>query len=87
MGFWIWNTEEVVALVEWIRAWNIAHDRKVTFYGFDMQTCQSAARHLLGYLHGVTSEIAQASEPALSEIGAKRCGDADGLRGRRHDRH
>ncbi len=68
MGFWIWNTEEVVALVEWIRAWNIAHDRKVTFYGFDMQTCLSAARHLLGYLHGVAPELAQASEPALATL-------------------
>jgi erythromycin esterase len=68
MGFWIWNTEEVVALVEWIRAWNIAHNRKVTFYGFDMQECRSAARHLLGYLHDVAPEVARASEPALATL-------------------
>jgi len=68
MGFWIWNTEEVVALVEWIRAWNIAHDRKVTFYGFDMQKCLSAARHLLGYLWDVAPEVARASEPALATL-------------------
>jgi len=71
MGFWIWNTEEVVALVEWIRAWNIAHDRKVRFYGFDMQECRAAARHLLGYLHDVAPELARASEPALATLPAE----------------
>src|SRR5215475_14631558 len=68
MGFWIWNTQEVVALVEWIRAWNIAHDRKVTFHGFDMQTCRVAGQHLLRYLHGVAPELAEASEPTLATL-------------------
>ncbi|HKE13886.1 MAG TPA: erythromycin esterase family protein, partial [Kofleriaceae bacterium] len=37
--FWTWNTEEVLALIEWMRAWNAdpAHARKVKFFGFDMQ--------------------------------------------------
>src|SRR5262245_42629095 len=39
LNMWVWNTEEVVALVEWIRAWNVGHPRKVKFYGFDMQGC------------------------------------------------
>ena len=47
--FWVWDTEEVLALVEWLRAWN--GDRRhprVSLVGFDMQTkeiaFQSAAR-------------------------------------------
>lgn len=38
--FWTWNTEEVLALIEWMRAWNAdpRHRRKVRFTGFDMQT-------------------------------------------------
>lgn len=37
--FWTWNTEEVLAMVEWMRRWNAdpAHTRKVRFYGFDNQ--------------------------------------------------
>jgi erythromycin esterase len=37
--FWTWNTEEVLALIEWMRAWNAdpAHAQKVHFAGFDMQ--------------------------------------------------
>jgi len=53
MIFWTWNTEEVVALVEWVRAWNIAHERKVKFYGFDMQSGAASVLHMLGYLERV----------------------------------
>lgn len=37
--FWTWDTEEVLALIEWMRRYNEdpAHPRKVKFYGFDMQ--------------------------------------------------
>jgi erythromycin esterase-like protein len=36
--FQVWNTEEMRALVEWMRAHNAAHPaRKVEFVGFDMQ--------------------------------------------------
>lgn len=37
MGFWTWDTEEVLELVEWMRVWNDSHARKLSFYGFDMQ--------------------------------------------------
>lgn len=38
--FWTWNTEEVLALIQWMRAYNLdpAHVRKLKFYGVDMQT-------------------------------------------------
>src|SRR5258705_13233786 len=26
MGFWTWDTEEVNALIDWVRAWNLAHE-------------------------------------------------------------
>src|SRR5690349_2165009 len=29
--FWTWDTEEVLALIEWMRSWNRAHARKVKF--------------------------------------------------------
>ena len=50
--------EETVALVEWVRGWNIAHDRKVSFFGFDMQECLPEARHLIKYLRRVDPALA-----------------------------
>jgi erythromycin esterase len=37
---WTWNTEEMLAMIEWMRAWNAdpRHAHKVQFLGFDMQT-------------------------------------------------
>jgi erythromycin esterase len=52
------NTEEAVALVEWVRDWNIAHDRKVSFFGFDMQECLPEAQHLFKYLQRVDPVLA-----------------------------
>jgi len=36
MGFWTWDTKEVVDMVEWMREYNKTHIKKVKFYGFDM---------------------------------------------------
>ena len=34
--FWTWKTEEVLALIEWMRRWNLAHpDRPVSFIGIN----------------------------------------------------
>ncbi|HSU16987.1 erythromycin esterase family protein [Longimicrobium sp.] len=35
--FWTWNTEEVLALMEWMRAYNASGRGRVEFWGFDMQ--------------------------------------------------
>jgi erythromycin esterase len=68
MGFWTWDTEEVVALVEWVRAWNLATERKVKFYGFDMQGSAAATQHLLAYLERVAPELASASATSLAPL-------------------
>lgn len=38
--FWTWKTEEVLALVEWLRAWNVEHGatHPVTFVGINSQS-------------------------------------------------
>ena len=63
--FWTWDTEEVLALIEWMRSWNSAHERKVKFYGFDMQFPTEAALCVLDYLRRVAPELAADSEPPL----------------------
>lgn len=39
MAFPVWNVEEVLALIRWMRNYNAdpAHPKKLRFYGFDMQ--------------------------------------------------
>jgi erythromycin esterase len=51
--FWTWDTEEVLALIEWMRSWNRNHTRKIKFYGFDMQFSTEAALGVLDYLKRV----------------------------------
>src|SRR5262249_4082505 len=74
MGFWIWDTEEVVALIEWVRGWNLTHDRKVKFYGFDMQSAAASMVHLLAYLERVAPELATQSDRILGRV----CSDNSG---------
>lgn len=51
LGYWPWMTEEVVALVEWLRRWNQTHPHdRVVFRGIDMQLPDRAARDVLAYL-------------------------------------
>jgi erythromycin esterase len=71
MASGVWDTEEVVALVEWVRSWNAAHERKVKFYGFDMQNSAASALHLLAYLTRVAPELATASEQKLAPLVSK----------------
>jgi erythromycin esterase len=63
--FWTWDTEEVLALIEWMRAWNCTHERQVKFFGFDMQFPTEAALGVLDYLKRVAPDLATASEEPL----------------------
>jgi erythromycin esterase len=65
MRFWTWDTEEVLALIEWMRAWNKNNQRQVKFYGFDMQFSTEAALDVLSYRRRVAPELADASEEPL----------------------
>ena len=38
MYFWTWNTEEVLAMIEWMRRFNASGTGRIEFVGFDMQT-------------------------------------------------
>lgn len=70
MYFWTWYTEEVLAMVEWMRAYNAdpAHTRKVTFYGFDMQTALVAAANVSAYLREREPELATAAAQAFGPV-------------------
>src|SRR5262245_28017560 len=72
MGFWTWDTEEVVALVKRVRAWNLTHDRQVKFYGFDMQSSAALGLHLLTYLERVAPHLAATAEGNLAPLTSQR---------------
>lgn len=50
MGFWTWDTEELVELVRWMRAWNENHEQKISFYGVDIQFAPSNLRLAFDFL-------------------------------------
>ena len=66
--FWTWDTEEVRAMIEWMRSYNAdpRHARKVKFYGFDMQSAPRAAKVTLAYLRKVDPPQAEMAEKTLA---------------------
>ena len=57
-GFWTWNTEEVRAMIDWMRAYNksVTADARVKFVGFDIQVNDTGKARLLEYLKRVAPE-------------------------------
>lgn len=68
--FWTWNTEEVLAMIRWMREYNAdpRHKKKVKFYGFDMQFPARAAKVVVAYLRKVDREQALAAEKTLNAL-------------------
>jgi len=50
MRFWTWNTQEVLDMIEWMRAFNASGRGRVEFTGFDMQSPDTAAAIVNRYL-------------------------------------
>lgn len=77
--FWTWNTEEVMDLLEWMRAWNAdrSHARKVRFYGVDMQSPTRAAKIALDALSRVEPRVASELRGRLAAVTSAY--DASGL--------
>lgn len=50
MFFWTWNTQEVLNLVEWMKAYNETHSGKLTFIGMDMQFEFNSATEILQFI-------------------------------------
>jgi len=68
--FRIWNTEEVLDMIRWMRAWNAdpTHRRKVKFYGFDLQYPVRAVKRALDYLRSQDSPAAAVFARELAPI-------------------
>jgi len=81
--FWTWNTEEVLAMIEWMRAWNAdpAHRKKVQFLGFDMQTSRVAHAAVAAYLTRVAPDAAPGLLAPLEPLSAPTASAAVGKLG------
>jgi erythromycin esterase-like protein len=50
MYFWTWDTEEVLAMVQWMRQFNQSGKGRLEFTGFDMQTPDVAMENVTRFL-------------------------------------
>ena len=59
-GWFIWDTNEVLALVKWMRAYNqdATHEKKLRFFGIDITDPRLGLTNVLGYLNEVDAEYA-----------------------------
>ncbi len=77
ISFWMWNTQEVLAMFEWMRAWNAnpEHHNKIQFTGFDMQMSSIAYTSVAAYLTKVapaTCRSRRCDETATSRFSDRR---------------
>lgn len=68
--FWVTDTEEVLDLIKWMRAYNAdrRHPRKLQFQGIDMQFTPAATRAVLEYLGKVDPAYRDRVEGPLSPL-------------------
>jgi erythromycin esterase len=66
--YWIWDNEELLDTIEWMRWWNASNVRKVKFYGFVTDYPAAAARWLIGYLARVAPDLAAECKAELAPV-------------------
>jgi erythromycin esterase len=68
--FWVWDTAEVLDLIEWMRGYNAdpRHTRKISFYGYDMQQPTRAAKVAVSALEKIAPAAAGPARAALADV-------------------
>ncbi|WP_433174528.1 erythromycin esterase family protein [Actinoallomurus sp. CA-150999] len=71
LGFWTWRTEEVLAMIEWMRAYNQGRpeEDKVGFVGIDPQQCGDSIKILEAFLRETAPERVAALHATLGVLG------------------
>jgi erythromycin esterase len=69
MNFWTWYTEEMLALLEWMRAYNQAPGKHatLTLTSFDMQFGHEAADKAMEYLREYAPDLGSVAQAAFGE--------------------
>lgn len=70
LTMWAWDTEEVAALLDWMREYNAdpANTEKLRVYGFDTQSPERAARLTMEYLQLVDPEFAASVSDQITSL-------------------
>ena len=68
--YWILDTEEVAAMIDWMRAHNqtVPNEKKVKFFGIDANANEMAMRLVTDYLRKVAPERVQSTEALFQNI-------------------
>lgn len=74
MYFWTWNTEEVLDLVRWMRAFDAGRERPLRFTGFDMQTPDVAMEVVVRWLEDADPARAREVRDAYASMVSARGG-------------
>jgi erythromycin esterase len=84
LGFWTWNTPEVVDLVQWMRDYNDRRGRHpmLSFAGFDMQDPIGAMSYLVEFLRTHDPGMARNAQAALSCVSEIASAEHLGLHGK-----
>jgi erythromycin esterase len=70
LGFWTWDTEEVSAMIDWMRRYNetAPGGHKVQFLGYDMQAMEKSYKVIDDYLDRVSPSYRPTADAALASI-------------------
>lgn len=73
LGFWTWQTEEVVDMVRWMRTYNQSAppDRQIRFLGFDVQVVGPGTERLKEYLLSTVGAEADPFLGLLTHVGVE----------------
>ena len=67
--FNVWNTEEMLHLIKWLRSYNIAHPKvKVEFVGMDVQNPALAIKHISEFLDQKDTNLQKKSNQLVKDI-------------------
>jgi erythromycin esterase len=65
--FWTWHTEEVLAMIEWMREFNKRGKGTVQFLGFDMQSGEVAVANAKQFVAKIDPKYAKEAEPLFEK--------------------
>ena len=69
MYFWTWNTQEVLDMIEWMRAYNASGKGRMEFWGFDLQTPEVAMDSVRAFVRRADAAYSPALDSAYGNIG------------------
>jgi erythromycin esterase len=67
--YWVWDTQEVLDMILWMREFNRSGKGRIQFLGFDMQRSKAAAPTVVGFLRKADPEYAGDAEAAFARVG------------------